>query len=155
MGRRLRALQDHSQVEVVSFSQVKHMSVVLILALALSAGQIEKIIVDHYPDHEVFQVIPPSHPSVDYEWRIEGLDFSRGIYVNFVGEQILKALGTSEDAKWERGGLWFVGRDPWDDPTGMPEFMAKKDNVGVSWDLETREGRIVVFDPEKMHRTAE
>ena len=28
--------------------------------------------------------------------------------------------------------------------------MGKKSNVGFVWDLETREGRLFVFDPEKM-----
>ena len=115
------------------------MSAVLALALALSAAQVEEIIVEDFHPSQVFQVIPSSHPAVAYEWQIEE-----------VGERILKALGTSTDTKWKWGGLWFVGRDAWEDPTGMQEMMGKKSNVGFVWDLETREGRLFVFDPEKM-----
>ena len=123
------------------------MSAVLALALALSAVQVEEIIVDDFHPSQVFQVIPSSHPAVAYEWRIEGVEDFRGLYLAYVGEQILKALGTSTDTRWKWGGLWFVGRDPWEDPTDMQEMMGKKSNVGFVWDLETREGRLFVFDP--------
>jgi hypothetical protein len=126
------------------------MNIVLALALALSAAQVEEIIVHDFHPSQVFQVVPPSHPAVAYEWRIEGVGERRGLYLAHVGEQILKALGTSRDTKWKWGGLMFEGRDPWEELTDMAEMMGKKSNVGFVWDLETQEGRLFVFDPETM-----
>jgi len=70
------------------------MSVVMILVLALSAGEIEEIILERYERSQVLRVIPPGHPAAEYEWRIEprNADDIRGLEV--VGDKVLAALGT-------------------------------------------------------------
>ena len=51
------------------------MSLVMLLALGLSAYQVEEIIVEQFPNHDIQQVIPSSHITVEYEWRIEGWEY--------------------------------------------------------------------------------
>jgi len=124
------------------------MSIIMILVLALSAGEIEEIILEQYERSQVLRVIPPSHPAAEYEWRIEprNADDLRGLEV--VGDKVLAALGTPTNTPWEHRFPRLSERDA----TGNPAVIAKKANVGcfLTMDTETQEARFLVFDPERI-----
>lgn len=137
------------------------MTTVLVLALALSAFQVEYIIWAHYPGSDIQQVSPTSHPAVEYEWRIEGWEpkvfgsEETSNEVSAMGNRILDALGTSTtDSEWD-----FFGRLVPITEMNIEQFeemmkqlilvRGKRDNVAFEWSVpeDVPVLRILVFDP--------
>ena len=132
------------------------MSIVVVLSLALSASQVEEIIVDQFPEYEVQQVIPTSHKAVEYEWRIEGWEpevFGREATpreLAAIGNRILDALGTRTSySEWDFFGLLNPELDAEELMKHRILLRGKRDNVAFEWSASDGSPalRILVFDP--------